>query len=109
MTDHAGDILAAIAEVLERRKQADPESSYTAGLFNKGQDAILQKVGEEAVETVLASKSGEDHQVVSETADLWFHTLVMLSYHDIGPEAVLAELQRRFGVSGVAEKRARRG
>lgn len=109
MSDSAGNVFSAIAQVLEQRKQADPATSYTAGLFGKGQDAILQKVGEEAVETVLASKRGERGQVIYETADLWFHTLIMLSHHGIEPGEVLAELQRRFGTSGIAEKQSRGG
>lgn len=108
MSDSAGDVFTAIAQVLAQRKQADPATSYTAGLFGKGQDAILQKIGEESVEAVLASKTGDPGKIVYETADLWFHTLVMLSYHQISPDEVLAELQRRFGVSGVAEKQARK-
>lgn len=100
-------ILSALAEVLQQRKKADPSSSYTAGLFNKGQNAILQKVGEEAVEAILASKSGVADDIVYETADLFFHCLVMLAHHDIHPDKVLGELQRRFGVSGIEEKNAR--
>ena len=100
-------VLQALADVLESRKTADPSSSYTAGLFAKGLDAILKKVGEEAVETVLAAKSGDAKQVVYETADLWFHTLVMLSQQGLRPEDVLDELQRRFGQSGIAEKQSR--
>lgn len=102
------DILQALADVLESRKDADPETSYTAGLYAKGLDAILKKVGEEAVETILAAKSGEARQLIYETADLWFHTLVMLSQQGLGPGPVLEELQRRFGLSGVAEKQSRK-
>jgi phosphoribosyl-ATP pyrophosphohydrolase len=101
------DILEALAEVLESRKDADPESSYVAALYAKGLDAILKKVGEEAVETILAAKSGEARQLIYETADLWFHTLVMLSQQGLGPRPVLEELQRRFGLSGIAEKQSR--
>ena len=100
-------VLQALADVLESRKKADPESSYTAGLYAKGLDAILKKVGEEAVETIIAAKSGDMEQIVYETADLWFHTLVMLSHQGLRPEDVLAELQRRFGLSGIAEKQSR--
>ena len=103
----ARDLLAALAEQLEARKQADPDSSYVAGLYAAGVDAILKKIGEEATETILAAKGGDPEQVVYETADLWFHTLVLLAQQGLGPDAVLAELDRRFGVSGLAEKAAR--
>ena len=102
------DTLARLSEVLEARKGADPDSSYVARLYDKGLDAILKKVGEEATETVMAAKDADPDQVVYETADLWFHTLVMLKAFDLGPEDVLAELERRFGLSGVEEK-ANRG
>jgi len=101
------DILARLAEVLEARKAEDPSKSYVAGLYAKGLDRILKKVGEEATETVLAAKDGDAAHVVYETADLWFHTLVMLAYLDLRPEQVLEELARRFGVSGLDEKAAR--
>ncbi len=101
------DTLKALAEVLEARKQADPETSYVARLYRKGLDAILKKVGEEATETVLAAKSGDREQLVRETADLWFHTLVMLADQGLGPAEVLAELERRFGTSGIEEKARR--
>jgi phosphoribosyl-ATP pyrophosphohydrolase len=101
------DILAQLAEVLEARKAEDPSKSYVAGLYAKGLDRILKKVGEEATETVLAAKDGDAAHVVYETADLWFHTLVMLAYLDLRPEQVLEELARRFGVSGLDEKAAR--
>jgi phosphoribosyl-ATP pyrophosphohydrolase len=102
------DILRQLAEVLDERRGADPESSYVARLYAKGIDTILKKVGEEATETVIAAKGGDREQVVYETADLWFHTLVMLKHLDLEPEAVLQELERRFGLSGIEEK-ARRG
>ena len=101
------DILTRLGEVLEARKQADPGSSYVAGLYAKGQDAILKKVGEEATETILAAKGGSTEQLVYETADLWFHTLVMLADKGLGPSDVLSELDRRFGLSGLDEKAAR--
>jgi phosphoribosyl-ATP pyrophosphohydrolase len=101
------DTLQKLARVLEERKQADPASSYVAGLYHKGLDAILQKVGEEAVETILAAKGDSPEHLVGETADLWFHTLVMLAERGLGPEPVLAELERRFGLSGLEEKAAR--
>jgi len=102
------DILQQLARVLEERKSADPDSSYVASLYSKGLDAILKKVGEEATETVMAAKDGDPDQVIHETADLWFHTLVMLAQQGLGPDAVLAELARRFGLSGLEEKSSRR-
>lgn len=101
------DILEQIAETLEARKQADADSSYVASLYAKGLDAILKKIGEEATETIIAAKTGDKTQIVYETADLWFHTLVMLANEGLGPQDVLAELQRRVGVSGHEEKAAR--
>jgi phosphoribosyl-ATP pyrophosphohydrolase len=100
-------ILTQLAVVLEQRKAASPEESYVARLYDKGLDAILKKIGEEATETVLAAKGGDRDQVIHETADLWFHCLVMLAARDIAPAEVLAELARRFGLSGLAEKAAR--
>ena len=100
-------ILHELAAVLEARKQADSDSSYVARLYAKGLDAILKKVGEEAAETLIAAKNGDPELLVRETADLWFHTLVMLAHQGLGPDAVLNELQRRAGVSGLAEKAAR--
>jgi phosphoribosyl-ATP pyrophosphohydrolase len=101
------DILQQLGKALEARKQADPATSYVAGLYAKGLDAILKKVGEEATETILAAKSGSPEHLLYETADLWFHTLVMLAAKGLGPEDVLAELDRRFGLSGLDEKAAR--
>jgi phosphoribosyl-ATP pyrophosphohydrolase len=101
------DTLAKLAEVIEQRKTADPQNSYVASLYEKGLDRILKKVGEEATETVIAAKGGDDAQLVYETADLWFHTLVMLAARGLGPDAVLAELERRFGLSGIEEKASR--
>ncbi len=98
------DVLQQLARVLEERKGADPDSSYVAKLYDKGLDAILKKVGEEATETVMAAKDGNKEQIVYETADLWFHTLVMLAQQGLGPDEVLAELGRRFGLSGLEEK-----
>lgn len=98
------DILQQLARVLEERKGADPDSSYVAKLYDKGLDAILKKVGEEATETVMAAKDGNKEQIIYETADLWFHTLVMLAHQDLSPDDVLAELGRRFGLSGLEEK-----
>ena len=101
------DILKELAQVLEARKHVDPESSYVAGLYARGLDAILKKIGEEATETVMAAKDGERNKVIYETADLWFHTLILLSSMDIQPDEVLEELGRRFGVSGIDEKASR--
>lgn len=103
------DTLAKLAEVIEQRKAADPQNSYVASLYEKGLDRILKKVGEEATETVIAAKGGDDAQLVYETADLWFHTLVMLAARGLGPADVLAELERRFGLSGIEEKASRGG
>jgi phosphoribosyl-ATP pyrophosphohydrolase len=100
-------ILQRLGETLAARKGGDPSASYVASLFAKGEDAILKKIAEEAAETVLASKGGDKLHVVKETADLWFHTLVMLAWHGIKPEDVLAELKRREGVSGIDEKKSR--
>ena len=101
------DILGRLADALETRKQADPASSYVAKLYAKGLDAILKKIGEEATETIVAAKNGDRQQVVYETADLWFHCLVMLASQGVRPEEVLDELARREGLSGLAEKAAR--
>ncbi|MCI0667198.1 MAG: phosphoribosyl-ATP diphosphatase [Methylococcaceae bacterium] len=100
-------ILDELAGILEQRKQADPDSSYVAGLYAAGLDGILKKIGEEATETVIAGKQGDRAQIVHETADLWFHTMVLLAYVDLGPNDVLEELGRRFGVSGLEEKALR--
>ena len=102
------NVLNKLAETLEARKGADPQSSYVAGLYAKGLDEILKKIGEEATETVLAGKSGEREKIIHETADLWFHTLVLLAQVGLKPDDVLLELERRFGVSGLDEKAARR-
>lgn len=101
------EILPRLAEVLEQRKQADPDSSYVARLYAKGLDAILKKIGEEATETVMAAKDGVPERIINEVADLWFHSLVLLAQQGLGPEAVLAELDRRFGLSGLEEKARR--
>jgi len=101
------DILIKLAAVLEARKAAAPDSSYVAGLYAKGLDAILKKIGEEATETVVAAKNGDKGQIVYETADLWFHCLVMLAHQGLSPNDVLAELARREGLSGLEEKASR--
>ena len=95
------DVLDRIAATIEARKAGDPEKSYVAGLF-------VKKIGEEATETVLAAKSGDRLHLVRETADLWFHCLIVLARHGLGPDDVLAELHRREGISGVDEKAARK-
>ncbi len=101
------DTLDKLAEVLEARKRADPASSYVAGLYAAGMEAILAKVAEESAETTEAAREGDPGALVHETADLWFHCLVMLAARDIHPREVLAELERRFGVSGLEEKASR--
>ena len=98
------DILEQLTEILEQRKSASADSSYVASLYGKGLDAILKKVGEEATETVIAAKDGDRDKIVYETADLWFHTLIMLSHQGLCAEDVLDELARRFGLSGLEEK-----
>ena len=105
MTDP--NLLARLGQVIAERRQGDPSRSYVASLFAKGEDAILKKVSEEAAETVLAAKGGDKLNIVRETADLWFHTLVLLAWHGLGPEDVLAELRRREGISGIDEKKSR--
>lgn len=101
-------ILQKLTETLEARKQASPESSYVARLFGKGEDAILKKIGEEATEVILASKGGDKTHLVYETADLWFHCMVLLAQHGLRAEDVLDELARREGLSGIAEKESRK-
>ncbi len=103
----SNDILQRLTETLEARKQASPESSYVARLFSKGEDAILKKIGEEATETILAAKGGDKSHLVYETADLWFHCLVLLARHGLSADDVLNELARREGLSGIAEKESR--
>jgi phosphoribosyl-ATP pyrophosphohydrolase len=100
-------ILKRLGETLDERRAADPESSYVAGLCARGEDAILRKVLEEAGETLLASKQGDRLHLVREVADLWFHTMVLLSWHGLTPDDVLAELRRREGISGIDEKASR--
>ena len=102
------DTLNKLAQVLEERKAAEPDSSYVAKLYSKGLDAILKKVGEEATETVMAAKDGEADKIIYEVADLWFHTLVLLKHMDLEPQQVLDELERRFGLSGLEEKASRK-
>src|SRR5262245_857700 len=102
------DVLDRLAAVIDSRRGADPKSSYVAALFAKGEDAILKKIGEEATETVMAAKDGDKLRLTAEVADLWFHCLVLLARHGLGPADIRAELARREGTSGLAEKAARR-
>jgi phosphoribosyl-ATP pyrophosphohydrolase len=98
------DTLHKLADVLEARKNADADSSYVASLYHAGTDKILKKLGEEATETVIAGKGGNREEIIYETADLWFHSLILLSHNNIKPQAILDELDRRFGLSGLEEK-----
>lgn len=100
-------ILQRLGETLDSRRSAEPASSYVASLFSRGEDAILRKVAEEAAECLLASKHGDRLQLVREVADLWFHCLVLLAWHGLKPDDVLAELRRREGISGIDEKASR--
>ncbi len=104
----SNDIIERLMKVLESRKDAEPEASYVASLYHKGLDSILKKIGEESTETIIAAKSGDKEQIVYETADLWFHCLVLLAQQNIDVRQVLDELDRRFGLSGIEEKAARK-
>jgi phosphoribosyl-ATP pyrophosphohydrolase len=106
--ENSQDILQRLAAKIEARKGADPAHSYVATLFAKGDDAIIKKIGEEATEAVMAAKDGDKIRIKAELADLWFHSLVLLVRHGMGPQDVLGELERREGVSGLTEKAARR-
>jgi phosphoribosyl-ATP pyrophosphohydrolase len=101
-------ILKQLADVIDSRRGVDAAGSYVARLFALGDDAILKKIGEEATEAVLAAKGGERERIVAETADLWFHCLVMLSHYGLRPENVLDELSRRAGTSGIEEQALRK-
>jgi len=101
------ETLERIAALIETRKKADPKTSYVAKLLSQGEDAVLKKIGEEATETVMAAKDGDKIRVVAEVADLWFHCLVLLARHGLGPADVLRELERREGTSGHAERASR--
>jgi phosphoribosyl-ATP pyrophosphohydrolase len=101
------DILDRLAAAIAARVSADPTTSYVAALVAKGDDAILKKIGEEATETVMAAKDGDKLRITAEVADLWFHCLVLLARHGLGPGDVRAELARREGIPGLAEKAAR--
>ncbi len=102
------DVLARLADVIETRRGADPATSYVARLLSRAPDAVLKKIGEEATETVMAAKDGDRPRIVAETADLWFHCLVMLAQYDLAPSDVLDELARREGLSGLDEHAARK-
>jgi phosphoribosyl-ATP pyrophosphohydrolase len=102
------DSLARLAGVIESRKLGDPDKSYVARLFHKGNDAILKKIGEEATEVVMACKDGERPKIVGEVADLWFHCMLALSAYGLTPADVLAELERREGLSGLEEFASRK-
>jgi len=108
VSKNGNDTLARLAEVIESRKQGDPATSYVARLFDKGTDAILKKIGEEATETVMAAKDGDRQKIVYEVADLWFHSMLALSAFNLKPADVLAELERREGLSGLEEFAARK-
>lgn len=101
-------ILHRLAETIESRKNSNPETSYVAKLLHEGQDKILKKIAEESAEVLLASKDGDCPHVVCEMADLWFHSLVLLAHHGLGPQEVLEELCQREGISGIDEKAARK-
>jgi phosphoribosyl-ATP pyrophosphohydrolase len=102
------DLLARLADTIESRRGLDPDKSYVARLLADAPDAALKKIGEEATETVMAAKDNQPERIVSEMADLWFHSLVVLVQHGLRPEQVLAELERREGLSGLDEKAARK-
>jgi phosphoribosyl-ATP pyrophosphohydrolase len=104
----SNDTLARLAAVIEARRQGDPDKSYVARLFHKGPDAILKKVGEEATELVMAGKDGDRQKIVYEAADLWFHSMIALAQFGLTPAEVLAELERREGLSGLEEFAARK-
>ena len=106
--NNSADVLARLAAVIESRRGGDPEKSYVSRLLAKGEDAILKKIGEEATETVMAAKDGKRDQIIGETADLWFHCMIMLAHYNLTPADVLVELSRREGLSGIDEKAARK-
>ena len=105
--NQSSDILNAIYQVVQERKQNPSQSSYVTSLYAKGLDKVLGKIGEEATEVAVAGKGGERSEVITEMADLWFHCLVLLGYYDLPPQVIYDELQCRFGMSGLAEKAAR--
>lgn len=101
------DVLKKLSQILKQRKDADPNASYVAKLYDNGLDSILKKIGEEATETVMAAKDGDKKATIYETADLWFHCMVMLAHENIEIDEILQELDRRFGISGLEEKASR--
>jgi len=100
-------ILKKLTETLEARKKEDPSKSYTASLYRDGLEAILKKVNEEAFETIIAARQGDNKELVHEVADLWFHTLVLMAHKNLSAEDILNELSRREGTSGIEEKESR--
>jgi phosphoribosyl-ATP pyrophosphohydrolase len=100
--------LQQLDDILEQRKSADADSSYVSRLYHKGLNQILKKVAEEAGETIIAAKDGDRKQIIYETADLWFHTMVMLAQQNISSDDILKELEGRFGLSGLDEKKQRK-
>ncbi len=104
----AEDTLKQLFEILEARKNADPDSSYVASLYTQGLDAILKKIGEEATELIIAANTQQKDAIIHETADLWFHTLVMLAQQGLSFTDILSELESRFGQSGIDEKASRK-
>lgn len=108
MTERSDDTLARLGATVASRRGGDPDRSYVARLLHRGEDAILKKIGEEATETVMAAKDRDPARIVAETADLWFHTLIMLAHYNLTPADVLAELVRREGTSGIEEKALRK-
>jgi phosphoribosyl-ATP pyrophosphohydrolase len=103
----SAEIINELCRILQERKSADSTNSYVAGLYAKGTDHILKKVGEEAAELLIAGKGGDQNEIIHETADLWFHLLVLLIHCDVSPEQIFSELERRFGQSGLEEKASR--
>jgi len=108
MKQGLAETLERIAKVIDSRRGGDPDRSYVARLLGPDEDAVLKKIGEEATETVLAAKGGDQLHLVRELADLWFHCLILLARRGLGPGDVLAELHRREGISGIDEKAARK-
>jgi len=104
----SNDTLKNLDEILQQRKSAAPDSSYVASLYHKGLNQILKKVAEESGETIIAAKDGDREQIIYETADLWFHTMVMLAHNNLSTHDILQELERRFGLSGLEEKKQRK-
>ncbi len=101
------DILSQLDEVIRERMTHNPETSYVSSLFHQGLEKIQKKVGEEAIESILAAESGSSKNVINEVADLWFHSLILLAARDVSSDEVLTELERRFGLSGIDEKKNR--